>query len=87
MVSEAAKRILDAGATKLRVNRSGMFQVLEFRVRRVKMGNIEFVELYTERVIGTTELIRLAKETGLPIEAEKTRVFPEGTGAKDFAGL
>ena len=87
MISEVAKNILKAGSIKARVRRAGMLQVLTFNVRKVNQGNISFSELYVKRMIDLNELTRLAKEFGLPVEAENGRAFPEGTVAMDFIGL
>ncbi len=84
MIEEKARRILGAGSIKIRVSRSGMLQQLTFRVKRVKLGPDEFVELYVGRVLEMGELKKVAKETGLPVESENGRAFPEGKGAKDF---
>ena len=87
MISEVAKNILKAGSIKARVRRAGMLQVLTFNVRKVNQGNISFSELYVKRMIDLNELTRLAKEFGLPVEAENGRAFPEGAVAMDFIGL
>ena len=86
-LTESAKRILQAGKANIRVRRSGMFQVMPFVVRRVKAGQEEFVELYLDRVVDMPELIRVANETGLPVEAQNGRVFPDGRMAKDYIGF
>ena len=70
-----------------RLKRAGMLQFQIFVVRRVKMGNKSFVELFLDRMIDISELIRIADEFGLPAEAENGRAFPKGTGAKDFVDL
>lgn len=87
MLSKNAKEIISRGEIRLRVRRSGMFQFIVFKVRRVPIGKEQFVELFVDRVIDAGELKRLANEIGLPVEAEKVRAFPDGTGAVDFIGL
>ena len=86
-LSSSAQNAIRNGSVKLRVVRSGMFQQLTFTVKRAKTGNIEYVELFTERVIDNHEITRLAREFGLPIEAQNGKAFPEGTTASDFQGL
>jgi hypothetical protein len=75
------------GSIKIRVKRSGIFQQLTFRVRRVKTGNVEYIELFTDRIVDVSELIRVANEIKLPIEAPNATVFPEGTTAMDYSFL
>ena len=86
-LSENAKGIIKAGRTMVRVKRSGMIQSMTFTIKRMKLGDDTFVELHSERLIDMSELIRVANETGLPVEAQNGRAFPNGTGAKDFVGL
>ncbi|MCL5412404.1 MAG: hypothetical protein M1474_02055 [Candidatus Marsarchaeota archaeon] len=86
-LSDDAKRIISEGGTRVRVRRAGMLQFQEFKIRRVPIGGASFVELWLDRVIDTSELIRLANELRLPVEAQNGRVFPDGLGAKDFVGL
>lgn len=86
-ISANAESILHEGQARIRVKRAGMFQYMVFKVKRVRIGTGEFVELYSERMLDASELARVANETGLPVEAEGRRAFPEGTGAKDFIGL
>ncbi len=86
-LSENARRILSDGSIKLRLRRAGMFQFQTFVVKRIKLGNGHFVELFLDRVIDMSELTRLANEIGLPIESQNGRAFPAGRSAKDFEGL
>lgn len=86
-LSDYAKQILRSGEIKIRVTRSGMLQQLTFRIKRVRIGNIEYAELFTERMIDTAEIMRIAKEIGLPVEAQNGKAFPEGTTASDFQNL
>jgi hypothetical protein len=83
-ISEKAQEILRQGSIKLRVNRSGMFQQITFRTKVAKLGNIEYNELFTERVMELSELAKIAEEFGLPVEAPNGRAFPKGKGAADF---
>lgn len=87
MVDENAKRILQEGKVRVRVRRTGMLQVITLEVRRIKIGDAQFAELFFKRVVDISELARVANELGLPVEAENGRAFPEGKGAKDFIGL
>ena len=87
MASENALRIIKEGSLRTKVKRGGMLQFQVFKIKRIKIGNGEFVELFLDRVLDTSEIVRIAEETGLPVEAENGRAFPTGTGAKDFIGL
>jgi len=84
LISESARRIIAEGGITIRVRRSGMLQNISFTVRKVRLGSGEFTEIYTKKVIDMSELQRVAKETGLPVEAENGRAFPDGMGANDF---
>jgi len=88
VLSETARRIIADGSIRIKVNRSGMHQFQVFRIKKISAGKDDyFVELFLDRVLDMTELHRVANETGLPVEAENGRAFPEGTGAKDFLDL
>jgi len=87
LLEENSQRILSHGGIKLRVKRSGMLQVMHFKIKRVPIGKEYYIELFLNRVLDMTELQRVANETGLPVEAENGRAFPEGKGAKDFMNL
>jgi outer membrane receptor for monomeric catechols len=86
-LSEEAKRIISAGSIKIRVRRSGMLQQLTFSVKHSTLGNINYVHLYTDRIVDTSELLRIANEIGLPVQAPNASAFPKGTSAGDFADL
>lgn len=86
-LSEQGREALNSGSIKIRVMRSGMFQQMTFKVRKVRNGNIEYAELFIDRMIDSNEITRIAREYGLPVEAQNGRAFPEGTTASDFQGL
>jgi hypothetical protein len=86
-LGETAKGIIKAGSKQVRVKRAGMYQFQTFTIKRIKHGNESFVELFLDKVLDMSELIRLANELGLPVESQNGRAFPPGTGAKDFVGL
>lgn len=83
-MEERSIKILNEGSIRIRVKRAGMLQFQVFKIKRVKLGNGEFVELYLDKVLDMPEIKRVAEETGLPVEASNGRAFPEGKGAKDF---
>ncbi|MGC8699523.1 MAG: hypothetical protein ACP5HW_00085 [Candidatus Micrarchaeia archaeon] len=84
MVSDLAMQIVRRGSIKIRVRRSGMLQQLTFTVREANAGNRKYYELATERIVDTSELLRVANEVGLPVKAPNGEAFPKGTGATDF---
>jgi hypothetical protein len=87
IVSDLARSIISAGSYRIRVRRVGMLQYQVFRIRRVRLGNGHFVELFLDKVLDMSELVRVAEETGLPVEAQNGKAFPKGTSAKDFMDL
>ena len=87
MVDERARKIIQDGSVKIRVWRTGMLQLQTFAVKRVRIGQQEFTELFLPKLLDRTELQRVANEYGLPIEAENGRAMPQGKGEKDFIGL
>ena len=86
-LSENAKNIIRLGSIRIRLRRAGMFQFQTFTIRSVKHGSDSFVELYLDKVIDMSELLRIANETGLPVESQNGRAFPDGLGAKDFMNI
>jgi hypothetical protein len=87
MIDDKVKKILQDGSVKIRVWRTGMLQLQTFTVKRVKIGQSEFVELFLPKILDRSELQKVANEVGLPVEAENGRAMPEGKGEKDFIGL
>lgn len=83
-LSSEAEAVIRNGSVKIRVLRSGMYQQMTFKVKRAKNVNTEYLELFIDRMIDTHEIIRIAKEFGLPVEAQNGKAFPEGTTASDF---
>jgi hypothetical protein len=86
-ISNAGEEALRRGTVKIRVIRSGMYQQMTFKIKKVRTGNIEYTELFIDRMIDSHEILRIAKEMGLPVEAQNGKAFPEGTSASDFQGL
>lgn len=86
ILSEMTRSVLRNGSVKIRVSRSGMLQQLTFTVRRTATGNVTYTELFTNRIVDVSELLKVANETGLPVSAPNGHAFPEGTSAVDFSG-
>jgi hypothetical protein len=87
MVSQTAKKIIADGSIRVKVTRSGMMQYKVFKIKKVYIGKDYYLELFLDRILEMKELQRVANETGLPVEVENGKAFPEGTGAKDFLNL
>ena len=87
MISELGRRALREGSITIRVKRAGMLQQHKFTIKKVRLGSEEFVELFSDRMIDISELKRVANETGLPVEVQNGRAFPDGLGAKDFINV
>lgn len=83
-LSENAKKAVRNGSVKVRVLRSGIYQQITFTVKRESMGGINYLELFTERIIDISELLKVANYIGLPVQAPNGKAFPKGTAAADF---
>ncbi|MGC8629016.1 MAG: hypothetical protein ACP5T4_02285 [Candidatus Micrarchaeia archaeon] len=84
---EMTKLILKKGFVEVRVNISGIFQKVTFKVEKEKSGGIEYTTLHTDKLVGISDLAKIAAETGLPAESPTGKVFPKGKSAKDFQNL
>lgn len=84
MIEEKARQIIEKGSIRIEVKRSGMLQKMLFTVKKIKIGEHEFVELYLPRHLELSEMQRVADEIGLPVDTENGRAFPSGKGAIDF---
>ncbi len=79
--------ILKDGFVKLRVKAQGMLQMHTFKVERKETpyGIVPF--LVSEYEIPEMELLRISKETNLPVLCDKKTFYPKGKLPSDFAGL
>lgn len=87
MGEETRKEALAKGEVQLRVKRSGMLQVLPFKVVRKKTPGGLVPYLVLDRFLDMAELARVAEEYCLPVESPAGRVFPRGKKESDFLGL
>lgn len=87
MGEEKRKEILAAGSADIRVKRSGMFQVLTFRVVKhaTPVGVVPYLTL--DKFLDLSELMRIAEEYSLPVQASNGKVYPRGKKEMDFLGL
>ncbi len=81
------KEALLKGEVQIRVKRSGMFQLLPFKVVRKKTPAGEVPYLVLDRFLDMAELSRVAEEYALPVESPAGKVFPRGKKETDFLGL
>ncbi|MCX8175390.1 MAG: hypothetical protein N3E51_04245 [Candidatus Micrarchaeota archaeon] len=87
MAEDKRAEALKKGEVELRVRRAGMFQKLLFRVVKRKTPAGEVPYLFLDRFLDLPELMRIAEEYSLPVEAKNGRVFPKGKKESDFAGI
>lgn len=81
------KQALEKGQAEVRVKRSGMFQVLSFKLVRkdTPLGKVPYLVL--DRMLDLSELMRVSEEYCLPVESPVGKVFPRGKKETDFLGL
>ena len=87
MSEEMRKQALLSGGIEVRVKRSGMFQVLPFKVVRHKTASGEVPCLVLEKFLDLSELMRISEEYSLPVQAMNGKIYPRGKKESDFAGL
>lgn len=82
-----AKTILKKGLVKMKVKAQGILQTHTFKIEKEDspFGPVPF--LISEYELPQMELIRIAKETGLPVKCGSMKVFPPGKMPKDLAEL
>ena len=87
MSEEKQKELLAKGEVELRVKRTGMFQKLTFRIVRhaTPVGLVPYITL--DKFLDLSELMRIAEEYSLPVQASNGKVFPKGKREMDFLGL
>ncbi len=76
--------ILRKGFVEEKVNIAGISQKVVFKVVKKKYGSQEYVALHTDKLVGISDLSRIAEETGMPVESPVGSAFPKGKMAKDF---
>ena len=81
------KSIIKKGSLKIKVKHEGILQIHTLKVEKEKtpFGYIPF--LISEYELAEMELIRIAKETGLPVKSGKLKAFPPGKMPIDLANL
>ncbi len=76
--------ILKKGSLLFRVQRSGMYQKLNFTVKYEEVPGGKIPYLCTDKIVESPELLRMAQETGLPVSAKNGKFFPAGKTSLDF---
>lgn len=87
MSGEKQKEILAAGSADIRVKRTGMFQKLTFKIVRhaTPVGLVPYITL--DKFLDLSELMRIAEEYSLPVQASNGKVYPRGKKEMDFLNL
>lgn len=87
MSEEKRKELLAKGEVDIRVKRTGMFQVLTFRIVRhaTPVGLVPYITL--DKFLELSELMRISEEYSLPVQASNGKIYPRGTKELDFIGL
>jgi hypothetical protein len=78
---------LSRGEVEIRCKRSGMFQLLTFKVERRSAPAGQVPYLVLDRFLDLSELMRISEEYSLPVQALNGKVYPRGKKESDFAGL
>ncbi|VVB58844.1 Uncharacterised protein [Candidatus Anstonella stagnisolia] len=81
------EKSLKDGFFDLRVQRSGVYQQLRFKIVREKSaaGSIPFI--VPDRIIDLPELLRICNAAQLPLKSATGVLVPKGKMLHDFAGL
>jgi len=87
MANEKQNDALLKSELNVRVKRSGMYQLLPFKVVRKETPNGKVPYLVLDRMLDLSELMRVSEEYQLPVESPVGRVFPRGKKETDFLGL
>ncbi|MEM4348743.1 MAG: hypothetical protein QXN37_04205 [Candidatus Anstonellaceae archaeon] len=87
MSKELQQEALEKGEVQIRCKRAGMFQLVEFKIKRLDSPAGKIPYLVAERFVDLQELIRIAEEYSLPVLSPSGKVFPKGKKESDFAGL
>ncbi len=79
--------ILKKGSVKIKVKSEGMLQnhVFPIEEEQTPFGKVPF--LISEIPLPNMELLRIAKEIGLPIKCGSLKIFPPGKMPKDLVCL
>lgn len=87
MSDEKRAEALAKGEVTARVKRAGMYQSLDFKIVRhaTPVGAVPY--LTVDKFVDLNELMKLAEEYSLPVQALNGRIFPRGKKELDFLGL
>lgn len=81
------EQILERKKATFEITVAGIRQKHEFTLEysETAVGKIPF--LTSKRMFPINELMRIADETGLPVNSAGQKLFPKGKGPRDFLGL
>jgi len=87
MSEENRKQALAKGEVDIRVKRAGIYQKLTFKVVKhaTPVGLIPYLTL--DKFLDLSELMRIAEEYSLPVQASNGKIYPKGKREMDFLGL
>ncbi|MFA5076964.1 MAG: hypothetical protein WC488_00885 [Candidatus Micrarchaeia archaeon] len=83
----ALEEVLAQKSVVLNAVIGGMRQRHEFFIEREETAFGKIPYLACRRALPVSEMMRIASESGLPVKCPGQKVFPNGKGPKDFAGL
>ncbi len=81
------EELLKKGEICIEIMKTGIKQIVTFRIKKEKTPYGEIPFLITEKFIDLNELINISEKYQLPIKAKNGKVFPKGKMAKDFTDL
>ncbi len=81
------ERLVRMGVYRIRIRRSGMYQIIPFRIEFEDSPTGKVPYLKFDKIIDMQEIEKLAQEYNFPICVKNGRAFPKGKGANDFAQM
>ncbi|VVB99472.1 Uncharacterised protein [uncultured archaeon] len=87
MSEENRKKVLEAGSIDIRVKRTGIYQVLTFKIVKhaTPVGVVPYLTL--DKFLDLSELMRISEEYSLPVQASNGKIFPKGKKETDYLNL
>ncbi|MEM3781864.1 MAG: hypothetical protein QXT43_02805 [Candidatus Micrarchaeaceae archaeon] len=82
-LDQVAKEIVERGYYEARVSIAGILQKVRFDVV-MKQQDHKYFALRTEKLVGLSDLYKVAESTHLPAESPNGKAFPRGKMSKDF---
>ncbi|MEM0074654.1 MAG: hypothetical protein QW091_00375 [Candidatus Micrarchaeaceae archaeon] len=82
-LDEVAKAVVERGYYEARVNIAGIIQKVRFDVIKKTQGHA-YMALHTDKLVGFSDLVKIAESAHLPAESPNGKAFPKGKMSKDF---